>query len=106
MSATHTQRIGVRSLPVRQVDAAAADAAAAFSSVAWSLSRIDFLSSLVLFLIFFFFFGFTIKSVNMGKKEEEEIIRIAKKMDKMAQKKNGVRRMMNAEPLQPDSGWC
>ncbi len=27
----------------------------------------------------------------MGKKEEEEIIRIAKKMDKMAQKKNGVR---------------
>uniref|UniRef100_A0A8C1WYW2 TFIIS N-terminal domain-containing protein n=1 Tax=Cyprinus carpio TaxID=7962 RepID=A0A8C1WYW2_CYPCA len=26
----------------------------------------------------------------MGKKEEEEIIRIAKKMDKMAQKKNGV----------------
>lgn len=25
----------------------------------------------------------------MGKKEEEEIIRIAKKMDKMAQKKNG-----------------
>lgn len=34
----------------------------------------------------------------MGKKEEEEIIRIAKKMDKMAQKKNGVRRpsRMNA----------
>lgn len=30
----------------------------------------------------------------MGKKEEDEIIRIAKKMDKMAQKKNGVR--MNA----------
>eukprot|EP00064_Thunnus_orientalis_P006613 superscaffoldBa00000695_g6631 len=29
----------------------------------------------------------------MGKKEEEDIIRIAKKMDKMAQKKNGVRRM-------------
>lgn len=28
----------------------------------------------------------------MGKKEEEDIIRIAKKMDKMAQKKNGVRR--------------
>lgn len=27
----------------------------------------------------------------MGKKEEEDIIRIAKKMDKMAQKKNGVR---------------
>lgn len=27
----------------------------------------------------------------MGKREEEEIIRIAKKMDKMAQKKNGVR---------------
>ena len=26
----------------------------------------------------------------MGKKEEEEIIRIAKKMDKMAQKKSGV----------------
>lgn len=33
----------------------------------------------------------SIKSVGMGKKEEEEIIRIAKKMDKMAQKKNGVR---------------
>ncbi|XP_034038502.1 transcription elongation factor A protein 1 [Thalassophryne amazonica] len=34
----------------------------------------------------------------MGKKEEEDIIRIAKKMDKMAQKKNGVRcvRRMNA----------
>ncbi|KAF3858083.1 hypothetical protein F7725_011284 [Dissostichus mawsoni] len=31
----------------------------------------------------------TIRSLNMGKKEEEEIIRIAKKMDKMAQKKNG-----------------
>ncbi|KAG7229017.1 hypothetical protein INR49_013250, partial [Caranx melampygus] len=30
-----------------------------------------------------------IRSINMGKKEEEEIIRIAKKMDKMAQKKNG-----------------
>uniref|UniRef100_A0A8C8E1P9 Transcription elongation factor n=1 Tax=Oryzias sinensis TaxID=183150 RepID=A0A8C8E1P9_9TELE len=29
----------------------------------------------------------------MSKKEEEEIIRIAKKMDKMAQKKNGVRRL-------------
>uniref|UniRef100_A0A672Z065 Transcription elongation factor n=1 Tax=Sphaeramia orbicularis TaxID=375764 RepID=A0A672Z065_9TELE len=29
----------------------------------------------------------------MGKKEEEDIIRIAKKMDKMAQKKNGVRRL-------------
>jgi len=28
----------------------------------------------------------------MGKKEEDEIIRIAKKMDKMAQKKSGVRR--------------
>lgn len=27
----------------------------------------------------------------MSKKEEEDIIRIAKKMDKMAQKKNGVR---------------
>lgn len=27
----------------------------------------------------------------MGKKEEDEIIRIAKKMDKMAQKKSGVR---------------
>ena len=26
----------------------------------------------------------------MGKKEEDEIIRIAKKMDKMAQKKSGV----------------
>lgn len=35
----------------------------------------------------------------MGKKEEEEIIRIAKKMDKMAQKKNGVRCVwrMNAD---------
>lgn len=34
----------------------------------------------------------------MGKKEEEEIIRIAKKIDKMAQKKNGVSylRRMNA----------
>lgn len=31
--------------------------------------------------------------VNMSKKEEEEIIRIAKKMDKMAQKKNGVRKL-------------
>lgn len=30
-------------------------------------------------------------SVTMGKKEEEEVIRIAKKIDKMAQKKNGVR---------------
>lgn len=29
----------------------------------------------------------------MGKKEEEEIIRIARKIDKMAQKKNGVRRL-------------
>lgn len=28
---------------------------------------------------------------TMGKKEEEEIIRIAKKIDKMAQKKNAVR---------------
>lgn len=39
-----------------------------------------------------------IASVNMGKKEEDEVIRIAKKMDKMAQKKNGVRcvRGMNA----------
>lgn len=27
----------------------------------------------------------------MNKKEEDDIIRIAKKMDKMAQKKNGVR---------------
>lgn len=26
----------------------------------------------------------------MGKKEEEEVIRIAKKIDKLAQKKNGV----------------
>lgn len=35
----------------------------------------------------------------MGKKDEEEIIRIAKKIDKMAQKKNGVRslRRMNAK---------
>ena len=32
----------------------------------------------------------------MGKKEEEEIIRIAKKMDKMAQKKSAVR--MNEQP--------
>lgn len=34
----------------------------------------------------------------MGKKEEEDIIRIAKKIDKMTQKKNGVRylRRMNA----------
>uniref|UniRef100_A0A3P8PS63 Transcription elongation factor n=1 Tax=Astatotilapia calliptera TaxID=8154 RepID=A0A3P8PS63_ASTCA len=30
-----------------------------------------------------------ISSVTMGKKEEEEVIRIAKKIDKMAQKKNG-----------------
>lgn len=38
------------------------------------------------------------RSVKMGKKEEEDIIRIAKKIDKMAQKKNGVRylRRMNA----------
>lgn len=36
----------------------------------------------------------------MGKKEEEEIIRIAKKMDKMAQKKNGVRCLvMNEFPV-------
>lgn len=36
----------------------------------------------------------------MGKKEEEEIIRIAKKMDKMAQKKNGVRCfVMNEYPV-------
>lgn len=39
---------------------------------------------------FFFLGGVSIGSLNMGKKEEEEIIRIAKKMDKMAQKKNGV----------------
>lgn len=26
----------------------------------------------------------------MGKKEEEEVIRVAKKLDKLAQKKNGV----------------
>lgn len=67
-------------VPVRLVDTSAA-----FASVAWSLSsclfptRSQFLDS--------------IRSVNMGKKEEEEIIRIAKKMDKMAQKKNGVRRL-------------
>lgn len=38
------------------------------------------------------------RSIRMGKKEEEDIIRIAKKIDKMAQKKNGVRylRRMNA----------
>lgn len=47
----------------------------------------------------------------MGKKEEEEIIRIAKKMDKMAQKKNGVRclRRMNALPaccFADQSDWC
>jgi len=35
-----------------------------------------------------FFYG-SCRSANMGKKEEEEIIRIAKKMDKMAQKKSG-----------------
>lgn len=39
----------------------------------------------------FFRFVISISSLDMGKKEEEEIIRIAKKMDKMAQKKNGVR---------------
>lgn len=40
----------------------------------------------------------------MGKKEEDEIIRIAKKMDKMAQKKNGVRclRRMDAHLLPAD----
>lgn len=37
----------------------------------------------------------------MGKKEEEDIIRIAKKIDKMAQKKNGVRylKRMNASVI-------
>lgn len=42
---------------------------------------------------------YLVRSDNMGKKEEEDIIRIAKKMDKMAQKKNGVRcaRRMNAQ---------
>lgn len=38
-----------------------------------------------------FRFVISISWLDMGKKEEEEIIRIAKKMDKMAQKKNGVR---------------
>lgn len=37
----------------------------------------------------------------MGKKEEEEIIRIAKKMDKMAQKKNGVRCLMRMNAYLP-----
>lgn len=66
------------------------DAVAAFNLVAWPLSRI--------FFPFLFWFVNYIGSVNMGKKEEEEIIRIAKKMDKMAQKKNGVSclRRMNA----------
>ena len=39
----------------------------------------------------------------MGKKEEEEIIRIAKKMDKMAQKKNGVRRSEGRVDVYPVS---
>lgn len=40
----------------------------------------------------------------MGKKEEEEIIRIAKKMDKMAQKKNGVRCfVMNESPVSDEA---
>lgn len=37
----------------------------------------------------------------MGKKEEEEIIRIAKKMDKMAQKKNGVRCLRRMDAYLP-----
>lgn len=42
----------------------------------------------------------------MGKKEEEEIIRIAKKMDKMAQKKSGVR-CSDMNGLAPIIfGWC
>lgn len=37
----------------------------------------------------------------MGKKEEEEVIRIAKKLDKLAQKKNAVSRsVMNESPTQ------
>lgn len=37
----------------------------------------------------------------MGKKEEEEVIRIAKKLDKLAQKKNGVScSIMNEFPTQ------
>lgn len=46
----------------------------------------------------FSWFVISTSSVDMGKKEEEDIIRIAKKMDKMAQKKNGVRplRRINA----------
>lgn len=39
----------------------------------------------------------------MGKKEEEDIIRIAKKMDKMAQKKNGVRRLKRMNAYLPAS---
>lgn len=66
------------------------DAVAAFNLVAWPLSRIFF--PLLSWVVN------SIGSVTMGKKEEEEIIRIAKKMDKMAQKKNGVSclRRMNA----------
>lgn len=81
----------VRSVTQRSVRSRSVDSVAAFTSVAWPLSRIFFpiFSSSVN----------SISSVNMGKKEEEEIIRIAKKMDKMAQKKNGVREeewMLNA----------
>lgn len=66
-----------------------------FSGVC-SLSRIFF----PIFAPVFFFFG-SIRSVNMGKKEEDEIIRIAKKMDKMAQKKNGVRCLMRVNAYLP-----
>lgn len=73
-----TQRTGcVRSRSV--------DTAAAFPSVARPLSTICF--------PVFSWFVTSTSSVDMGKKEEEDIIRIAKKMDKMAQKKNGVRRL-------------
>lgn len=41
--------------------------------------------------------AFSTLPAAMGKKEEEEVIRIAKKMDKMAQKKNGVRSRMNSQ---------
>ncbi|XP_046883466.1 transcription elongation factor A protein 1 [Hypomesus transpacificus] len=49
--------------------------------VHWSLSKTQYFPVV--------FYTFYIKSSGMGKKEEDEIIRIAKKMDKMAQKKSG-----------------
>lgn len=85
-SATH-QRV-----PVRQVDAAAQ------SFVAWSLSPIYFYLHLILL-------DFTGSGI-MSKKEEEEIIRIAKKMDKMAQKKNGVSRGKSGAYLGAVSRAC